>query len=318
MGASMAVACGKLLMKSLSPLKLAVPFRVPFYAPFYAALKTGAYARQGLDVVMEIGGSGQAVVDALLEGRADVAWGGPARVMHERDADPASPLRCFCSVVRRDPFLLVGHKPRPGFRLEDLPNHTLGTVTEVPTPWLCLQDDLRRAGIDPAAVRCLTGRTMAENAQAVARGELDIAQLFEPHASLLEMRGEGAVWLSAAERGDTAYTSFIATSAQIAARRTAFRALVCALADTLDWIAAEGPAALSTAVQGYFDDIPPEVLQNCLSRYFRLGIWSESPHISRESFDRLAQALASAGSVARLPDYDACVESSIVEEALSQ
>jgi NitT/TauT family transport system substrate-binding protein len=26
-------------------------------------------------------------------------------------------------------------------------------VSEVPTPWLCLQEDLRQAGIDPAPLR---------------------------------------------------------------------------------------------------------------------------------------------------------------------
>jgi NitT/TauT family transport system substrate-binding protein len=26
----------------------------------------------------------------------------------------------------------------------------IATVSEVPTPWLCLQEDLRQAGIDPA------------------------------------------------------------------------------------------------------------------------------------------------------------------------
>ena len=156
-------------------------------------------------------------------------------------------------------------------------------------------------------------------ADAASRQSTSPALLAErSRAVAAEMRGEGAVWLSAADRGDTAYTSFIATTAQIAARRAEFRGLVRALTETLNWIAAEGPAALSAAVQEEFDDIPPDVLRACLDRYYRLGIWSETPQISRESFDRLAQALASAGSVARMPAYDACVESSIVEEALSQ
>jgi hypothetical protein len=38
-------------------------------------------------------------------------------------------------------------------------------VSEVPTPWWTLQDDIRRAGLDPDAVRRVTDRSMAENAR---------------------------------------------------------------------------------------------------------------------------------------------------------
>lgn len=301
-----------------SPVVIAVPFRVPFYAPFYAAVERGAYTRQGIEVRMEIAGSGQAIVDALRAGTADVAWGGPARVMHEIDADPASPLRCFCFVVKRDPFLLVGRRPRPAFKLQDLPNFTMGSVSEVPTPWLCLQDDLRRLGTDPDTVRRIADRTMQENASAVASGALDVAQLFEPHASLLESRGTGSVWAAAADRGDTAYTSFIATTWRIEERRADFRAMCRAMAETLSWVGAEGPDALTEAVHGHYPDLERDILKRALERYFKLGIWSPSIHISRQSFDRLAQALFSAGSVTQLPRYEACVDASLAEEALQE
>ena len=49
---------------------------------------------------IDIGGSGQAVVNALLGRNADERWGGPARVMHELNAHRALPLRCFCSLVK--------------------------------------------------------------------------------------------------------------------------------------------------------------------------------------------------------------------------
>ena len=59
--------------------------------------------------------------DLLRAGRAcrscstatiDITWGGPMRVMKARDQDPHSPLVCFCEVVARDPFFLVGQERR--------------------------------------------------------------------------------------------------------------------------------------------------------------------------------------------------------------
>ncbi|MEJ0072325.1 MAG: hypothetical protein WDO24_30590 [Pseudomonadota bacterium] len=54
-------------------------------------------------------------------------WGGPMRVilMHERE--PALDLVCFCEVVTRDPFFLVGRAPRPDFKLADLMALRLGS-----------------------------------------------------------------------------------------------------------------------------------------------------------------------------------------------
>ena len=86
---------------------------------------------------------------ALTAGAGQVSWGGPLRVMNALDQDPKSGYVAFCEVVGRDPFYLVGRDPNPGFRSQDLPKWTLAPVTEVPTPWICLQHDLRRAGIDP-------------------------------------------------------------------------------------------------------------------------------------------------------------------------
>jgi len=72
--------------------------------------------------------------------------------------------------VTRDPFFLVGREPRTDFDLRELAALRIGTVSEVPTPWLCLQDDLRRAGIDPATLDRVTNQTMAENTAALRAG----------------------------------------------------------------------------------------------------------------------------------------------------
>lgn len=298
-------------------IDIAVPFRVPFYAPFYAALGIGAYKNHGLDVTMHIGGSGAAVVDSLLSGKADVAWGGPARVMHEVDANPSSPLRCFCSVVNRDPFFLVGRERNDGFSLEKLKDFSLRTVSEVPTPWICLQDDIRKIGLDPALIRLVSGHTMPENAAAISNGGLEVAQLFEPYVSTLELQNAGHIWWAAASRGDTAYTSFITTEQNLLSKRGQFRRLVCAMSDTLKWMSSEGPQALSNVVADYFDDLPRAVLDAGIERYHKLGIWSPTPYISRESFERLAEALYLGGAVSRMPAFEACIDQSIVEEALT-
>src|SRR4029077_18182530 len=152
------------------------------YAPYYAALALGAYRQEGVAVEFVSAPAPAQAAAGLFAGTVDVAWGGPMRVMQTYEARADCDLVCFGEVVTRDPFLLVGREPRPGFAFADLYGARVATVSEVPTPWLCLQEDLRRSGLDPEALPRIADRTMAENMAGLRRGELDVVQLFEPFA----------------------------------------------------------------------------------------------------------------------------------------
>jgi NitT/TauT family transport system substrate-binding protein len=210
-------------------LILAEPFRALFYAPYYLAEARGAFTRNGLDLRMETAGTPTLAAEAVLEGRADLAWSGPMRVMQHRAADPASPLTAFCAVIMRDPFLIVGRSSREGLHLAELNGFRLGLVTEVPTPVWCLADAVARAG--GRKVKDRAGGTMAENVASLLEGKLDAIQVFEPFASQVEEAG-GAVWFSQASTGPMAYSSLYSTSATLASRREAMRGMVRALAET--------------------------------------------------------------------------------------
>lgn len=119
-------------------IRLAENFRALFYAPFYATHVLGFYAGEGIVVDLFNSPAPASAAAGLLDGSIDISWGGPMRVMKARDLDPASPLVCFCEVAARDPFFLVGKCERSGFYLADLPRLKVATVSEVPTPWLCL------------------------------------------------------------------------------------------------------------------------------------------------------------------------------------
>ena len=97
--------------------------RTPSYIPFYLAHVEGLFEGEGIDVDLRLSPAPARTVEGLVEGRADVAFGGPMRVMMHHDvehrAGRTSPLVCFGQVVARDPFILVGRTPNPAFRFED-------------------------------------------------------------------------------------------------------------------------------------------------------------------------------------------------------
>ena len=148
------------------------------------------------------------------------------RVMLHHDRDPECPLICFDQVVARDPFILIGRQPNHRFRFRDLAEQRVAVACEVPTPWMCFQDDLRRAGIDPAAIIRVPDAPIAENLKRLAAGEVDVVQVFEPYAAQAEIEGIGHIWHRFAERGDRGYTSFYTTRRFLTERREICEALV--------------------------------------------------------------------------------------------
>lgn len=288
-------------------LRLSENFRAVFYAPFYATIALGHCAAEGLDVEMLDSASPGKAASGLLDGSIDVAWGGPMRVMKARDGDDGPDFVCVCDVVRKDPFYLVGARPAGGFQLTDLARLRLGSVSEVPTPWLCLQHDLRLAGIDPAGVPRVSDRTMAENIEGLRRGDIQVAQMFEPFASIAIRTGAGEMLHAASARGPTAYTTFLTTRRFVERNRPALAALTRAIRRTQTWLADRDASALVDAVAAYYTDVAREDLLSAYTRYIEAGIWATDTTVSRQGFERLADSLLSGGFIGRKPDYADCV-----------
>ncbi len=292
-------------------IKLAENFRAIFYAPFYASKALGYYAREGIDVDFVPSSVPGDAVSAVLDGTIDITWGGPMRVMKAREQQRASPLACFCEVVARDPFYLVGRNLRPGFQLADLPSLRFAAVSEVPTPWMCLQHDLREQGIDPSKLNRAADRSMAGNFEALCKRQLDVVQVFEPYPSMALQEGAGDILYAASTRGPTVYTTFIARRDGIERRRAAFVGMTRAIRHMQDWLAEHSAEELAETTASFFPDIARDILVSSLRRYRQAGIWARTPAVSRQGFARLAESLLSGGFIARIPAYEDCVDESL-------
>ncbi len=300
------------------PIILQENLRGILYTPFYAALALGAYRREGVEVGFVSAPEPARAVEGLFDGTVDVAWGGPMRVMQTYDRRPDCDLVCFAEAVTRDPFFLVGREPRPDFRLADLYGKHVATVSEVPTPWLCLQEDLRRAGLDPDALPRISDRTMADNAAGLRRGDFDVVQLFQPLAEELIAAGDGHLWYAAATRGPTSYTSFYARRTTLTARREELKKVVRGLYRTQKWLHVSPPEALADAVQSFFPAVPAPLLCAAIARYCSLGIWGRNPILPRAGYERLRAGLISARFVKQAAPFEQAVDNTLAEEIVRE
>jgi len=292
--------------------------RAVFYAPFYVALARDAFAAEGVEIKFVSSPRPQDAALRLMDGTVDVCWGGPMRVMETYQNVPGCDVVCFAEVVTRDPFLLMGREPRPDFKLADLETATLATVSEVPTPWLCLQHDLRLAGIDPSTLKRVTGRTMAENMAALKKGEIDVIQVFEPFPSLLLADKAAHVWYEAARRGPTSYTTFYARRGLLSERRDEVMRMVRAIQRTEKWVKSASGQEIANAIARYFADVPPAILEAACTRYKALGIWNDTPLLPRQGYDRLRDGLVSGGFVSPGAPFETAVDNSLAEAVVGE
>ena len=289
-----------------------------FYAPFYVALAQDAYAKEGVAVRFVSAPEPGRAATAIMTGEADVSWGGPMRVMQTYHNDPACDLVSFAEVVTRDPFLLVGRTARPDFTMRDLLSARLATVSEVPTPWMCLQEDLRLAGLDPASVQRVADRSMADNAAALLAGTVDVIQVFEPFVSTLVLDHGCHVWHAQASRGATSYTTFYARRAALVERRDDLIRMIRAIYKTQHWVARSDGAAIAAAVRSYFPDIPMPILESACDRYKSLGVWGRDPILPRSGYDRLRRSLVSGGFVDPGTPFEVAVDNRLAIAVITE
>ena len=292
-------------------LTLCENMRAVAYVPFYLALAGDYWRSEGLDICHVVSPSTARTATGLLDGSVEVSWGGPMRVMMHHDADPRCPLVCFAQVVARDPFLLVGRGRKPAFRWQDLAGLRVAPAGDVPTPWMTFQDDLQRAGLDPAAIAGRRVRPMARNLQAYLRGTVDVIQVFEPHADRLVSERRGHVWHRFSERGDIGYTTFYATRRITRARREACRRLVRGMARAQAALFAATPGAIADAVAGFLPKISREALVRIIGAYRASGLWARQPDLPPAPYLRLKAALVSGGLIRRDPPYEKVVDAGL-------
>lgn len=293
------------------PLRLCENVRTVVYAPFYFALARGHFAAEGLAIELITSPHPSRTVETLLEDAADVAWGGPMRVLTHHQAVPASPLVCFAQVVARDPLLLIGRAPCDRFRFADLQGLRVAVAGEVPTPWMTFQDDLSRAGVDPASLLRAPDRPMADNVAALQCGAVDVVQVFEPWADRLTRSGNGHVWHRFSTRGDIGYSTFYTTRSFVDRRRDLCRRLVRGMARAQLAFHAAGAADIAAAIGAFFADLDPDAIARIVAGYRDAGLWARSPGLPLAAFLRLKAAMVSGGMVHRDIDYAHLVDADL-------
>ena len=287
-------------------LTIAENFRGIFYIPFYVLRELALAEKEGVSLQWLPPGSPGSAIDSVKSGQIDLTWGGPMRVMIDCDSTANNPHRLVSvsQAVGRDPFCLLADHPRA--ILKDITNLRVSVVKEVPTPWLCLQADLADLGVAlPRQLR--TDLDMPAQLKALAQGEVDVIQAFEPFVSQALRTGKAHLIYAHSTRGPTVYTAFITTRKTLAKRESDIQVLDWALGQALSWMSNHSAAEITALVRDYFVDLSEDDLIDSITRYSQSAVWSDNTRVDRAGFDRLSESFYRGGAIRAPAQYEHCV-----------
>lgn len=289
-------------------IRLAESMRAIGYCPIYYGIAHQFFKNEGLDLDIISGLTPVRACQLVLDGDADVAWGGPVRVLMNHQRDPDCPLICFGRIIARDPFILIGREARERFHFRDLIGLRVAVPNDVPTAWLTFQDDLKRAGVSPQSVDCLPAKSMRENVAMFLTGGADVIQVFEPYADAITSVSRGHEWHRFSSRGDICYTTFYTTRRFAKEDRVKCGALVQGLSKTQRSFDEASPKSIAETLMGYFPDVDVGALARGISRYKEEQLWADNPALAMDAYLRLKGALVSGGLITSDIPYERIID----------
>ena len=189
--------------------------------------------------------------------------------------------------------------PQSGFPLADLAQMRIATVSEVPTPWLCLPEDLRQAGIDPTRLHRIADRSMAENFNASSEGRIEAVQFFEPVVEEALASGRGHLWYAASTRGPTTYRALVTTRDRLVGDAEPLLRMVRAIQRTQQWIYNRSAPEIAATIPSFFPALERGVMAAALARYQAQSVWGRDPVLPENGFDCLRRYVVSGGFIRR-------------------
>ena len=297
-------------------LTMMEPFHSPFYAPTLVAIHGGHFAAEGSDVTPLTAAPGKSTVDALLDGSVDFAVSGIMRSLDVVDRG-GPPLVHFAAVNDRNGFFLLSRTSRPRFAWGDLVGRTVLSFGGAPTPYYCMLDVLRRAGVDAAQVTFVRERPIDECVTAFREGRGDFLECGPPVVDMLIADGTGHLVASMGEAtGPVPFSSLMASEARLAGDRATLVGVVRGLHRAQRWMAAATPEAMAEVVAPAFPTLAPALLARILDRYRAQGTWVTDPRLDQPGYERLQEILLTGGFIRNRHPYARLIDTAIATEAI--
>lgn len=285
-----------------------------FYSPLYVAIEEGYFAQEGLDVELVTGYGADKTMTALLSGEADIGFMGAEATIYSYAEGIDDGAVNFAQLTQRAGNFLVARKPIDNFSWDMLKGKNVIGGRAGGMPEMVFEYILSKNNISKSEVNIDQSIDFGATAAAFSGGQGDFTIEFEPHATSLELKGDGYVVASLGEAsGYVPYTSFSAKKSYIKKNPEIIRSFIKALQKGMDYCAEHTPKEIAKAISPQFAETEAETLEIIVGRYAAQDTWKTNPAFEKDAFDLLQNILMDAGELDAAVPYEELVTTEFVK-----
>ena len=165
-----------------------------FYAPMYVAIEEGYFEDAGINLELVTGFGADKTMTAVLTGEADIGFMGSESTIYTYAGGTEDYVVNFAQLTQRAGNFLVAREPIDDFSWDMLKGTTVLGGRAGGMPEMVFEYILEKNNMDPTTDLSIDQSIdFGSTAAAFSGGQGDFTIEFEPHATLLEQKGDGYV-----------------------------------------------------------------------------------------------------------------------------
>lgn len=272
-------------------MRLVLPFRSIFYATVFVAQTRGMFSQNGVEVELSFPPSGGDPVDALSTGRADLAVGGPVRLMRYSKAQ-AEKYCILGQVNSASGFYLVAHDDVPRGDWQTLKGRSIVVFPGSKTPWLFTRTLLMRNGVRPSDIRLIQTDSVETAVDLFRSRQADVIEAAEPITSMLEQETDCQIWLSVPELlGNIPFSVVMGRRDHVHDKTESVSRFLNSIATSQDWLYSADVLEVAQELQKSFPDLSIDLLTSASRRYRADGVWARTFRFSAQRLEALQDTI---------------------------
>ncbi len=318
MSAGVLAGCGKKEEeKGLTPVTLNEVAHSIFYAPMYAAIELGYFEEEGIDLTLVTGFGADKTMTALLTGEADIGFMGPETTVYTYNGDMEDYAVNFAQLTQRAGNFLVARSENDAFSWDSIKGTTVLGGRAGGMPEMVFEYVLKKHNIDPKTDLTIDQSIdFGSTAAAFSGGQGDYTVEFEPHATALEVKGDGYVVASIGEEsGYVPYTAFSARKSYMEANPEVIQAFTDALQKGMDYVNSHTAAEVAETILPQFAETDVKDATMIIERYQSQDTWKDTLVFEEDAFTLLQDILRDAGQLDKTVPYEKLVDTSFAKKA---
>lgn len=288
-----------------------------FYAPMYVAIEEGYFAEEGIDIELVNGFGADKVMTAVLSGDTDIGFMGSESSIYTYAGGTQDYVVNFAQLTQRAGNFLVSREPIEDFDWSMLKGKEVLGGRAGGMPEMVFEYILDKNGIEPQKDLSIDQSIdFGSTAAAFSGGQGDFTVEFEPHATLLEQKGDGYVVASLGEdSGYVPYTAFSAKKSYIESHGDVIQSFTNALQKGMDYVNSHTPEEIAEVIAPQFEETDIDTLTTIVERYYAQDTWKEDLVFEKDSFELLENILKDAGVLEKYVPYEDLVNTDFAIEA---